>query len=104
MHAHLGSLWPAGDHVPVGILFPGPELGVEHRGNGEHGREQPDEGNVEGVGPGSSHVLGEVPLAVLREQVEGEEERSEREEKQETVVEISKQETVVEILIKKVKI
>ena len=90
VHAHHGIFRPSCNNIPVGILLPGAELGVEHRGNGEHGGEKPDERNVEGVRPGSGNVFRKVPLAVFSKQVVGEEERGQREEKQETVVEISK--------------
>ena len=43
--------------VPVRILLPGPELGEEGGGDGERGGEQPDQRDVDGVGPRPGHIL-----------------------------------------------
>ena len=89
MHAHGGILRAPGHHVLVGVLGPVPDLGEERGGDREDGGEEPDERDVDGVRPGPGHVLALGPLGVLHKEMPGEEESGQRQEEQETVVEIS---------------
>jgi len=73
VHAHDRVLRPPGDNIPVWVLGPGSELAVEGRGGGEPSAQQPDQRDVQAVRPGPGHLVREVPLAVLREEVEGQE-------------------------------
>jgi hypothetical protein len=43
--------------VPVRILLPRPQLREESGGDGEGGGEEPDQRDVDGVGPRASHLL-----------------------------------------------
>ena len=89
MHAHGSIVRAPGHLVLVRVVRPLPDLGEERCGDGEHGREEPDERDVDGVRPGSGHVLALGPLGVLDKEMPGEEEGGQREEEEETVVEIS---------------
>ena len=83
---------PPRDLVPVEVVVVVPDLTPERGGHGEESREEPDEGDVDGVRPGSWHEAvfsGKVPLAVLDEEVEGQEEGGEGEEEEEAVVEVA---------------
>ena len=94
VHAHLGVVGPAPEHVVlVRVHLDVVQLGEEGRGDGEEGGEEPDEGDVDGVRPGSRHVLALSPLGVLDKEVEGEEDRGEGEEEEEAVVEIPEKQT-----------
>ena len=90
MHAHLGVVGPAPEHVVlVRVLLDVVQLCEEGRGDGEEGGEEPDEGDVDGVGPGPGHVLTLGPLGVLDKQVPSQEQDGQRQEEQQAVVEIS---------------
>ena len=94
MHAHLGVVGPAPEHVVlVRVHLDVVQLGEEGRGDGEEGGEEPYEGDVDGVRPGSRHVLALSPLRVLDKEVEGEEDGGEGEEEEEAVVEIPGKQT-----------
>ena len=63
-----------------------PKCGGDSKGGGK----EPDEGDVDGVGPWAGHnalFTGKVPFAVLHEEVEGQEEEREGQQGQEAVVE-----------------
>lgn len=94
VHADGGVVGSAGDDVLVGVLGPGPDLGEERAGDSEQSGEEPDHGDVDGVGPGSGHVLALGPLGVLHEQVVGQEQDGQRQEEQEAVVEVSKTDAI----------
>ena len=89
MHTHGGVSRAPGDLVLVGVVLPVTDLGEERGGDSEGGGEEPDERDVDGVGPGSGHVLALGPLGVLHKEVPGEEESGQRQEEEEAVVEIS---------------
>ena len=91
MHAHGGILRAPGDDVLVRVVLPLPDLGEEGCGDSEHAGEEPDERDVDGVGPGPGHVLALGPLGVLHKEVPGEEEGGQRQEEEEAVVEISEE-------------
>ena len=90
VHADLGVGRPGGDLVAVEVVAEVAHLREEDRGHGEGQREEPNQGDEDGVGPGSGHGdvvgAGEVPLAVLDEEVPGEEQEGQRQEKEERVV------------------
>ena len=91
MHADLGGLGPAGDDVVVGVPVPGLQLREERGGHGKDGGEEPDQRDVDAVGPGPGHVrllAAKVPLAVFHKEVEREEEDRQGQEEQEAVVEV----------------
>ena len=88
VHAHLGVVGPAPEHVVlVRVHLDVVQLCEEGRGDGEEGGEEPYEGDVDGVRPGSRHILALSPLRVLDKEVEGEEDGGEGEEEEEAVVE-----------------
>ena len=89
MHADLGvsRLWPH-NVILVGIILVWTKLREEGRGHSEQGREETDEGDVDGVRPGPGHILALGPLGVLHKEMEGEEHSSQGQEEQEAVVEI----------------
>lgn len=89
MHTHGGVSRAPGDLVLVGVVLPVTDLGEERGGDSEGGGEEPDERDVDGVGPGSGHVLALGPLGVLHEEMPGEEEGGQGQEEEEAVVEIS---------------
>ena len=88
---YLGAgLVPPRDDIAVDVVRLVPDLRQEDGGDCVGRREEPDERQVDGVGPRPRHgaaLAGKVPLAVLHEEVEGEEEQREGEEGEEAVVE-----------------
>ena len=89
VHADRGVVGAAGDDVLVRIVLPFSDVSKEGGGHGEEGGEEPDEGDVDGVGPGPGYVLTLRPLGVLHKEVPGQEQDGQRQEEQQTVVEIS---------------
>ena len=89
VHADSGVLGAAGNDVLVRIILPGSDGREEGGGRREQSREEPDEGDVDGVGPGPGHVLTLGPLGVLDKQVPSQEQDGQRQEEQQAVVEIS---------------
>ena len=84
------GLVPPLDDIAEDVVRLVPDLRQEDGGDGVGRREEPDERQVDGVGPGPRHgaaLARKVPLAVLHEEVEGEEEEREGEEGEEAVVE-----------------
>jgi len=50
---YLRSRRPVGDGILVEVVVRVPDLAPERGGHGEEGREEPDEGDEDGVRPGS---------------------------------------------------
>jgi len=96
VHADSGVIGASGDDVLVGVILPGPDGGEEGGGSREQGREEPDERDVEGVGPRPGHVLTLGPLGVLDKEVPGQEQDGQRQEEKQAVVEISVADAVLE--------
>ena len=90
VHADGGVVGSAGDDVLVGVLGPGSDLREECAGDSEESGEEPDHGDVDGVGPGSGHVLALGPLGVLHKEMVGQEHHGQGQEEEEAVVEVSK--------------
>ena len=88
VHTDRGVHRPVSNLILVWVVGPGADVAEERGGGGEDGGEDPDERDVDGVGPGSRHVLALGPLGVLNKQVVGQEEDGKREEEEEAVVEI----------------
>ena len=84
--------WSVCNVVPVEVVGVGPDLTPEGGGYSKQTREEPDQGDVDGMWPGARYepiLSGKVPLAVFNEQVEGEEQGCQGQEEQEAVVEVS---------------
>ena len=96
VHADGGVLGATGDDVLVRIILPVPDVSEEGGGHRKQGREEPDERDVDGVGPGPGHVLTLSPLGVLDKQMPGQEQDGQRQEEQQAVVEISEMRKEVE--------
>ena len=81
---------PPFDDISVDVVGLVPDRRQEDGGDGVGRREEPDERQVDGVGPRPRHraaLARKVPLAVLHEEVEGQEEEREGQQGQEAVVE-----------------
>jgi len=89
VHADRGVLRAAGDDVLVGVVLPGSDGREEGGGSREQGREEPDEGDVDGVGPGPGHVLTLSPLGIFDKKMPGQKQNGQGQKEQQTVVEIS---------------
>lgn len=89
VHANLSIFRATSNNILVWIILPGPQLGVEDGGDRKGCGQEPDHGDVECVGPGAHHVIRKVPFTVFSEEMVGQEQNSQRKEKQETVIEIS---------------
>ena len=87
--AHQSLRRPPPQHVVlVRVILNSSQLTEERCWDSEERREEPDHGNVDGVRPGPGHVLALRPLGVLHEEVVGQEDGGQRQEEEETVVEI----------------
>ena len=89
---HHGVLSPGRDAVDVEVILEVPDVAEEDGGHGEKQREEPDERDEDGVGPGAGDeavLPGEVPLAVLHEEVPGQEQQRQGQEEQEREVRVS---------------
>lgn len=102
VHADSGVIGASSDDVLVGVILPGPDGGEEGGGSREQGREEPDERDVEGVGPRPGHVLTLGPLGVLDKEVPGQEQDGQRQEEKQAVVEISEMRTTLKRISKSV--
>ena len=96
VHADSGVLGASSDDVLVRVILPVPDGREEGGGRREQGREEPDERDVDGVGPGPGHVLTLSPLGVLDKQMPGQEQDGQRQEEQQAVVEISEMRKEIE--------
>lgn len=99
VHANLGVFRASSNNILVWIILPGPQLGVEDGGDCKGCRQEPDHGDVESVGPGAHYVIRKVPFTVFSEEVVGQEENSQRQEKQETVIEISEIKRILNLVL-----
>jgi len=89
VHADSGVIGASSDNVLVRVILPGSDGREEGCGSREQGREEPDERDVESVGPRPGDILTLSPLGVLDKEVPGQEQDGQRQEEQQTVVEIS---------------
>ena len=90
IRTHLCAGRPPDDVIAVDVIRLFPDRRQEDGGDGVGRREEPDERQVDGVGPRPRHraaLARKVPLAVLHEEVEGQEEEREGQQGQEAVVE-----------------
>ena len=94
MHADGGIVGSASNDVLVGVLGPGSDLREECAGDSEQSGEEPDHGDVDGVGPGPGHVLTLSPLGVLDKEMVGQEHDGQGQEEEEAVVEISRNDNI----------
>ena len=95
VHADSGVIGASSDDVLVRVILPGSDGSEEGGGSREQGREEPDERDVESVGPRPGDILTLSPLGVLDKEVPGQEQDGQRQEEQQTVVEISEMRTTI---------
>lgn len=89
LNTYQRVVWSSDNFIAIEIIGFIMNLSVKHSGYRKDQREEPDQGNVEGVSPRSwNHAFfaGKVPLAVLHKQMEREEQDGQRQEEQKAIV------------------